>query len=661
MEETYQRSLKTTRFRFFSDALLLKTLSAPDSLRELESIRKSIGIKQRKGKNYYGLVNGYKVAVATPFYSLLDSIINSPSLVGLDIDYRLAEWWGWGREAEAEGISTRAAFTFPESDFANLVFSLHDLLMQLPKSDTWQLFQEVMSNAHILGETLHEAALGGSVSWHREEIEDLDAVEALRRGAIERVDEYLEGGTMSSVLAFVWRDGNPRNISAPEVEDDYWWDTESHLDPPPSLLARRQKRRGGNRGNWGNGLWAAVSVGLNQLGFEAQEDTDASALFGICIASPGQMKAYLRSTLDDNWPSRQYGLNEPPGIPLDRLITVNEPMPVIDPEKRLRVLVGNEEGRILGSYPIDGLDFPKLLEVVVSSIEEEHRIEVVRAKHPAPDSSTLTWYSLAIRIPRFGLFSNASKWWVFYKAHGYGPSADSEVYVAERLINESLAKRADRINLIELEHIGERFFLNLFEPPAWREVFNSVRGMVNANADLRGVVPELLATEMLARRHYRNIRTSFKPAPLGGLEVDSLGIRLGPGGGGECLVMEIKGQSSTDEVLAQELEDFARKVRTLKNHLPELAQEVGYDGEISRVSGTFVSMGYPGLEYDDPDVTFLDFDGFVSELRSVGIPSRLINLLQPTRVYRMINELTTNAWFKANDPNEAVETEEQLE
>ena len=627
-------------------------------MRELESIRKSIGIKQRRGKDYYGLVNGYKVAVATPFYSLLDSIINFPTLVGLDSDYRLAEWWGWGREAEAEGISTRAAFTLPESDFAKLIVSLHDLLMRLPRSDTWPLFQEVMSNVHTLGETLYESALASSVSWHREEIEDLDTVEALRRGAIERVDDYLEDGTMSSVLAFVWRNGNPRSTSTPEVEDDYWWNTESHLDPPPSFLARRQKRRGGKRGNWGNGLWAAVSVGLNQLGFEAQEDPDASALFSICIASPGQMKASLRSTLDGNWPSLQYGLTESPCVPLDRLVTENRPMPVIDPENRLRALVGSEGGRILGSYPIDGLDFPKLLEVAVSGIEGEHRIEVVKAKHRAPDSSTLTWYSLAIRIPRFGLFSNASKWWVFYKAHGYGPSADSEVYVAEQLINESLAKLADRINLIELEHIGERFFLNLFEPPAWREVFNGVRGMVNANSDLRGAVPELLATEMLARRHYRNVRTSFKPAPLGGLEVDSLGIRQGPGGG-ECLVMEIKGQSSTDEVLAQELEDFARKVRTLRNHLPELAQEVGYDGDISKVSGKFVSMGYPALEYDDPDVTLLDFDGFVSELRSVGIPSRLLNLLHPIKVYRMVGDLTTHAWFKANDPNEAGETDEQ--
>ena len=49
-----------------------------------------------------------------------------------------------------------------------------------------------MRNAHTLGETLYESTVDGSVSWLREEVEDLDTVEALRRGAIERVDDYLE-------------------------------------------------------------------------------------------------------------------------------------------------------------------------------------------------------------------------------------------------------------------------------------------------------------------------------------------------------------------------------------------------------------------------------------------------------------------------------------
>ena len=387
---------------------------------------------------------------------------------------------------------------------------------------------------------------------------------------------------------------------------------------------------------------------MSRLRLDAREDIDTPTLFKIYTDSPPQLKAHLQSTLVDNWPSLQYGLNEPSSIPLDCFIAVEEPAPIIHPENRLRALVGNEEGRILSSYPTDAFDFPRLLEAATSNLEGKNRIEVVRVKHPAPDFDSLTWYSLAIRVSRFGLFTNVSKWWVFYKAHGYGPAADSEVYVAERLINESLAKLAHRIDLIELEHVGEQFFLNLFEPPAWRKVFSSVKGLVDENSELRGALPELLATELLSRRNYRNIRTSFKPKVLSGLELDSLGIRPGPNSG-ECLVMEIKGQSSTDIELAQELDRFCSKVRTLKNHLPELSEEVGYEGDINTISGVFVSMGHPELEYNDPNVTFLNYDGFITALRSVGVSRRLLNLLQPTRIYHVVDDLTTDAWFKAND------------
>ena len=643
MEEVFQLHIKTAGLRFYSDALVLKTLCAPESLQDLERIRESLDIHRRRGTEYYSLVNGYKLAVATPLYSLIDYVINFSSLVGLEVDNRLAEWWGW-RE-NSEGVPARSAFTYPDSDLADLVVSLQDLAMRLPKSDTWQSFQETLGSAYTLGDILYESALGSSVYWIREQFEDLDTPEAIRRGAIERVDDYLNSGIMSSTYQFAWGHENRRANIMTEIMDDFWHETESHMDPPPLDIPQRKRAL-----NWGKGILAAISIALSRLGFEGRVETDGPALFKICTESPRHIKENLHEALDGNWPSLQYGLNPPVGVPLDRLIAVKGRLTNIHSEQRLRDLVGSEEGRILGSYPVDAFDFPMLLELAVSKVTDENRVEVVRVKHPVPDSSELTWYSLAIRTPRFGLFSNASKWWVFYKAHGFGQMADSEVYHAERLVNESLVKFAGRINLIELEQVDERSFLSLFEPPVWRTVFNGAKELNDINSDLRGVVPELLATELLARRDYRSIRSSFKPQVLGGLELDSLGIRPGLDGG-ECLVMEIKGQSSTDQELTQELDRFAAKVRTLKNNLPELAREVGYEGEIRRISGTFVSMGHLQLEYNDPDVRFLDYDGFIAELRRAGIPSRLFKHLQPTPVYRL-TEFAADAWFQANDGNE---------
>ena len=594
LEDIHQLTLKTAGLRFFSDALLLKTLCAPESLQDLEDLRQSIGIQRRRGKEYYRLVNGYKLAVATPLYFMIDHIINFSPLVGLEVDNRLIEWWGWRKDSE--GVPERSAFTFPDSELANLVVSLHALAMQLPRSDTWQSFQEVMERAHALGETLYESGLGSYVFWLREQGEDLDAAEAIRRGAIERVGDYLESRVMSSAYQFTWGHENRAETVLPEMMDDFWHETESYLDSPPFSFPQQ------GTPNWGKGKLAAVSIALSRLGFEGRTAADAPALFQISTDSPGQLTESLHRIFDDNWPSLQYGLDQPAPVRLDRLIEEEGLMENIHSEQRLRDLVGSEEGRILGSYPYDAFNFPMILEAAVSGATDDNRVEVVRVKHPVLDPGELTWYSIAIRTPRFGLFSNVSKWWVFYKAHGFGQMADPEVYHAERLVNESLAKYADRINLIELEPVGKIFFLSLFEPPVWRTVFDGAKELNDVNADLRGIIQELLVTDLLARQDYGIIRTSFKPKALGGLEFDSLGIKTGPDGG-DCLVVEVKGQSSIDKELEQDLDRFASKVREQRDHLPELAEELGYPGEITNVSGIFISMGHPRLKYDDPDVT----------------------------------------------------------
>ena len=629
--------------RFFSDALLLKTLCAPEALQDLETILDYLGIYERQGREYDRVVDGYKLVVATSLYSVIDRVINFSSLVGLEVDHRLVEWWGW-RE-NSEGVPERSAFTYPESDLADLVVSLQDLVIQFPRSRTWESFEEAIGKAHTLGETLYESALGSSVYWLRGQTEELDTVEALRRGAIERVDDYLEDHTMMSAYDFTWGYESRKETVLPEIMDDFWRETESHLDSPPLSFPQQSKGP-----NWGKGILAALSIALSRLGFEGRTAAAASALFLMFTDSPAQVKDNLHSSLNHNWPSMQYGLDQPAGVPLDHLIEEKGHMENIHAENRLRDLVGKEEGRILGRGSYDALDFPMILEAAASGATDDNRVEVVRVEHPALHPGYLTRYSIAIRTPRFGFVSNVSKWWVFYKAYGFGQLADPENHHAERLAKESLAKYADRINLIELEPVGDRFFLSLFEPSVWRTVFNEAKHLNDVNAELRGVIPELLVTDLLARQDYGVIRTSFKPHALGGLEFDSLGIKAGPNGS-DCLVVEVKGGSSTDKVLERDLDRFASKVRMLKEHLPELAEQFGYTDEITSVSGTFISMGRPRLEYDAPDVTFLDYDGFVRELRRAGVPSRLFDQLHPIRV--SIIHSPDDAWFRAINEDEA--------
>ena len=118
-------------------------------------------------------------------------------------------------------------------------------------------------------------------------------------------------------------------------------------------------------------------------------------------------------------------------------------------------------------------------------------------------------------------------------------------------------------------------------------------------------------------------------------------------------MFEVKGQSTNDKELKRQLDRFASKVRKLRDHLPELAEELGYTDEITAVSGTYVSMGRPRLEYDDPDVTFLDYDAFIAELRRARVPPRLFGQLQPTRVF--LTYSPADAWLRAIDGDEAPE------
>ena len=99
-------------------------------------------------------------------------------------------------------------------------------------------------------------------------------------------------------------------------------------------------------------------------------------------------------------------------------------------------------------------------------------------------------------------------------------------------------------------------------------------------------------------------------------ELDILGIKTNSEGG-ECLVIETKGQSTTDRELEEEVKYFPSKVETLKEHLPELAKEIGYEGDLNSITGIFVSMARLGrFDHGESDVALWDFEDFISELRA---------------------------------------------
>ena len=146
-------------------------------------------------------------------------------------------------------------------------------------------------------------------------------------------------------------------------------------------------------------------------------------------------------------------------------------------------------------------------------------------------------------------------------------------------------------------------------------------------------------------------------------ELDVLGVKTSPEGG-ECLVIETKGQSITDRELAEEVKYFASKVKTLKDYLPKLAKEIGYDGGLNSITGIFASMARLGqFDHGEPDVALWDFDDFISELRAEHFPKRFLDLLEASSIARewAIGHFLDTAWLDSNDWDDGLsKTQDEL-
>ena len=169
-------------------------------------------------------------------------------------------------------------------------------------------------------------------------------------------------------------------------------------------------------------------------------------------------------------------------------------------------------------------------------------------------------------------------------------------------------------------------------PEAWKDIRSYAKSMKDLNATLRGALPELLASLFIMHQGCREIKTSFKPRALGGQEIDVLGIKHTTEGD-ECVIIETKGQSTTDKELQNEIGKFASKVHSVQEKWPEIAKEIGYNRNIVKFSGIFISMAtVDGLKLGDYDVEFWDYRRFVHELKRARFDRRYIDLLEQTTI-----------------------------
>ena len=499
---------RSSRLDFLADVTALGSLCNPMAIARLTSAAQSLN--QRDCANF---LRGYRLAVATSLYDLLEFTIDHTDLLGLEFDDRLGNWLHFRRQEHTASILS--AVSEPESDLGRLCSMFDSLLAALRRADggldgTAAALKRCSRFASLVGR-LTEGCEIVSLSTG-EKVTDGDAI--LRARVAERVLDYLEH-RRSYYLAYelVW--GGQGELVH---DDDFVLRAETHLDSISSLPERR-----GIPSRW----WGGLCFGFDSV-VRANGVSLASHSKGD-LGSPDwykELQAFVNSACpDDEWPSLGFGLSEFCPSSVSRLSDwLQVDVPHVPSRDRLAATLGSDTVRLITS--MDATDFMDL-EILLTgalAVYEDSPLQVLLVTH-SDDSDQRAWVSVGVRLPRYGHVSNFSRWYIFHKMYHEGIAIDSDVVVARKKVNGLLSQFKDSLKVEELHGLAGKDLLQLCELRAFREMRNLSQKAVDVNAALRGVVVLLLAAYWLQTQGYRDIRVSFKRASLGEHEYDVMGVK----------------------------------------------------------------------------------------------------------------------------------------
>ena len=212
-----------------------------------------------------------------------------------------------------------------------------------------------------------------------------------------------------------------------------------------------------------------------------------------------------------------------------------------------------------------------------------------------------------------------------------------------KAVKELLFRFRDDLEIEEIEGLDAEDFLPLCVLPAFRAMHDFSRMAVEVNEGLRSSNSELLAGLWLVSQGYGHVKVSFKDASVGKYEYDTIGVK-----NGQCLVLEVKGAGTIDNELQRQIGRLAEKIEHLRERLPMLAQALEYEPGIEDVSGLFVFLGdLDGFKSDHPSIPLWGHGKFVEELKSIGLPDRIVGLLKKVshHLYRTLDDFLHDPFF----------------
>ena len=616
---------------FFGLTLLLKSLSRPEAMQQLERIHTSYD----DGAKRDGILLGYKLIIETILYKQMDAIITCSDALLLDADHELARWW-----SSTERKSTKTFNIGANGNPANsaLVANfLNDLLLQVVRcGNRLENLVEVSKSTYCFTQVVDRIAKGCglSLSEAADSESKVDIDHALRLCAGEVLyDFFYERGDSSVDDAYgytypsrlTWKDGSPlERFGFSEVAT-----SRDVVGFKPPQLRNPQK-------DLQLGFNAALVIALSN--FTNDDRILSSKVDGDMWGSRTLFGEMLDEFRPGSWPCITYhfGIGSPPSDTELEGIMLQETSPV-DSGQYLTDLFGDKAFLASGMSSNTDLHFQVLIYGLLMVTPEDSLVDVVQIDHLGSPEQPHPPVSLAVRV---GMF-----WHVFYYIDAVG-RMKSPVWTL-------LDEYGDRIEVRKVERIETGLLLSLCDR-AFQYVSRQWKAQKDLNSDLRGAIPELLAAALLTCSGYFPVKPSLEEIKGVG-QIDAIGFKESVDGS-ECRLVEVKKQSTNQNQLQEEIIEFEQKIERARVRIVEIGREVGFAGPTKTVSGLFISMAeigdlsevtsdspeaFPGF-FDTPDVrvefkTFLDglpdiefwdYNDFKRELENAALPAIPIRLLE---------------------------------
>ena len=531
----------TSRLHFLTDVIALEFLCSPEAVTRLES-----AVEELSTRDELNSLRGYRLAVATPLYGLLQFAVNFPELLGLEGDERLFNWMHY--RSPDRGESLLHAVSDPTSGLGRLCYVFDALQTALRRAeggliDTIAVVKKCRATVKAFSGVLSGTRI---VSLDTGEDEP-DRESLLRLSVAERVLDYVEYDRSIVPLAhrMVWRSKEEFR----PVDSRFVLDAETHL-ANVSLFPFAT----GVPEKWLDGFWIGLDLVVHLNGVE---------LPSHCSSAPfvrqdwvNELRSFVNpSHPQGEWPSMKYGLTELSQSNIRTLLGHWEAnMDVVSSKRRLAAVLGSDNVRLIADAgSTDAIQLEVMLHGAVA-VHGDSKVHVLLLTHSVA-SDDREWVSVALRLPIYGIFSNASKWFLFYKMYHTGYVFDTDVARATTAVERLLLRFKDNLEVEEISGLDSEDFLPLCVLPAFRAMRELSLEAVETNADLRSGNSELLAGFWLVGQGYNHVSVSFRHASLGKFEYDAIGVK-----NGKCLVLEVKGAEISDHELQEQIRRFADKV-----------------------------------------------------------------------------------------------------